>query len=348
MTILEQKAIVSSLTRESDIPPVVSDPESLRYIPDRRTVDNTQLEIAHSMISLKQSLEQPKKTSGFCQTPFHFNYQESHRTVNPNLSIPSSPSSDCKDVMSSSLRTPFLSCRDLPTDLDSVTPVPSEICSNQQLSSASELSTEKKCFETFHHAISEFEKNVSALSPDDPKLVSSIMCPMETALATSSPERSQSTDESLMDVELKPKPRPVHADSLESDSEFFDCQQTFSDVSEPELRSDELFDPETVYHVEESPSLPNMPAYDYLSVTPKITEKSELDSQDSPGPISSGSEEIDLPIVLEPEDECVGEHDEEIAYPFGYADEHSFAEELPPRQGGQYDEDDDSLGRVRL
>ncbi|KAK3545388.1 hypothetical protein QTP70_006284 [Hemibagrus guttatus] len=80
-------------------------------------------------------------------------------------------------------------------------------------------------------------------------------------------------------------------------------------------------------------------------VTPKITENSEADSQDSPRPVSWGSEEIDLPIILEPEDECVAEHDEEIVYPYGYADQHSYAEELPPRQGGQYDEDDDSLGR---
>ncbi|KAK3566766.1 hypothetical protein QTP86_004541 [Hemibagrus guttatus] len=194
--------------------------------------------------------------------------------------------------------------------------------------------------------VSEVEKPVAALNTDDSDLVAGGICPMEIALAPTSFELPQSTDVKLMDVDLKKvKPRPVQSDSLESDIEFFDCQQTFSDVSEPELRSEDIFDAENFYHVEESSSLPNTQAYDYLSVTPKITENSEADSQDSPRPVSWGSEEIDLPIILEPEDECVAEHDEEIVYPYGYADQHSYAEELPPRQGGQYDEDDDSLGR---
>lgn len=324
--------------------PIVSDPK--HYIPEGRTVISTDLNTADH--------KQSKETSGFCQihaTPFQFIYQQSHRTVTPNLFISSSPSSDCSDLMPNTVRTPFLGIGVLHTDLDSVIPVPSELCSNPELSTNSQLSTEKQCFKTFYHVISEFEETVPTLSTDDPVLVSSKICPMETALAPSSSEISQSPNESLMDVDLKAKPRPVHADSLESDTEYFDCQQTFSEVSEQEvseqeLRSEELPDSETVYHVEESPSLPDTPAYDYLFVMPKISEKSDLDSQDSPRPVSWTSEEIDLPIVLEPEDECVGEHDEQIAYPYGYAFEHSYAEELPPRQGCQYDEDDDSLGRV--
>lgn len=299
--ILEKNAIASFSTSDGNIPPVVSDPMTLHPMGI-----STDLENAHPITSVNQSLEQPKETSGFHQihtTPFHFSYQRSHRIVTPNLFIPSSSSSDCRDVMSSSSRAPFLDSTVLLTDLVSVEPVPSELSFNQEYS-------------------------------------------METASAPSSSRLSQSMYERLMDVEMKPKRRPVQADSLESDSEFFDCQQTFSDVSEPELRSEELFDSEIVYHVEESPSLPNTPAYDYLSVTPRITEKSDIDSQGSPRPVSWDSEEIDLPIILEPEDECVGEHDEDISYPYGYVDEHSYAEELPPRQIGQYDEDDDSLGRV--
>lgn len=348
MTILEQKAIASSLTSEGNIRPGVSDPKSLHYIPEGRTVVSTDLENVCPMISLKQSFELPEETFGLCQihtTPFHFNRQHSHRTVIPNLSISSFPSSD---VMSTSERTPFLGSSVLPADLGSVTPVSRELCSNQELSTNSQLSIEEQYFETFHHVISEFEKTVSALSADDPNLVSNQICPMDTDLAPSSSEISQSTTERLMDFDLNAKPKPVQVDSFESDTEFFDCQQTFSDVSEPELRSEEHFDSEAVYHIEESPSLQNTPAFDNLLATPKITEKSEIDSQDSPRPVSWGSEEIDLPIVLEPEDECIGEHDEEIAYRYGYADEHSYAEELPPRQGGQYDEDDDSLGRVSL
>ncbi|XP_047671508.1 ankyrin-2b isoform X2 [Tachysurus fulvidraco] len=348
-TILEQNAIGSSLTSEGNIQPGVSDPKSLDYIPEGRTVVSADLENVRPVISLKHSLEHPMESSGLCEihmTSFHFNHQQSHRTVTPNLSISSSPSSDCRDVLSSSVRIPFVGSRVLPTDLGPVTTIFSKLCSNQELTTNSQLSNENNHFETFHHVVSEFEKPVSPLSTDDSDLVAGGICNMEIALAPTSFETSHSTDGSLMDVDLKKaKPRPVQSDSLESDNEFYDCQQTFSDVSEPELRSEDIFGPETLYHVEEFPSLPNTPAYDYLLVTSKITEKSEVDSQDSPCPVSWGSEEIDLPLVLEPEDECVDEHDEEVEYPYGYADEHSYAEELPPRQGGLYDEDDDSLGR---
>ncbi|XP_060730195.1 ankyrin-2b isoform X2 [Tachysurus vachellii] len=348
-TILEQNAIGLSLTSEGNIQAGVSDPKSLHYIPEGRTVVSADLENVRPVISLKHSLEQPKESSGLCEihmTPFHFNHQQSHRTVTPNLSISSAPSSDCSDVVSSSVRIPFVGSRVLPTDLGSVTTIFSKLCSNQELTTNSQLSNENHQFETFHHVVSEFEEPVPALSTDDSDLVAGGICPMEITLAPTSFEISHSPDGSLMDIDLKKaKPRPVQSDSLESDNEFFDCQQTFLDVPEPELRSEGIFGPETLYHVEEFPSLPNTPAYDYLLVTSKITEKSEDDSQDSPCPVSWGSEEIDLPLVLEPEDECVDEHDEEVTYPYGYAYEPSYAEELPPRQGGQYDEDDDSLGR---
>ncbi|XP_058250471.1 ankyrin-2b isoform X2 [Hemibagrus wyckioides] len=349
VTILEQKAIESFVTGEGSIQTGVNDPKSLHYTSEQRTAVSTDPDNVCPAISLEQSLEQPKETSGLCEihtTPFQFNHQQSHRTVIPNLSISSSPSSDYRDVTPHSVRIPFVGSRVLPTDLGPVTPMFSELCSNQKLSTNSQLSIENQHSETFHHVVSEVEKPVSALNTDDSDLVAGGICPVEIALAPTSFELSQSTGVKLMDVDLKKvKPRPVQSDSVESDIEFFDCQQTFSDVSEPELRSEDIFDAETYYHVEESSSLTNTPAYDYLSVTPKITERSEADSQDSPRPVSWGSEEIDLPIILEPEDECLDENDEEIIYPYGYADEHSYAEELPPRQGGQYDEDDDSLGR---
>lgn len=350
VTILEQKAIESSVTGEGSIETGVNDPKSLHYTPEQRTDVSTDPENVCPAISLEQSLEQPKETSGLGEihtTPFQFNHQQSHRRVTPNLSISSSPTSDYRDVTPHSVRIPFVGSRVLPTDLGPVTPMFSELCSNQKLFTNSQLSIENRHSETFLHVVSEVEKPVSALNTDDSDLVAGGICPVEIALAPTSFELSQSTDVKRMDVDLKKvKPRPVQSDSLESDIEFFDCQQTFSDVSEPELRSEDIFDAETLYHDEESSSLPNTPAYDYLSAMPKITERSEADSQDSPRPVSWGSEEIDLPIILEPEDECVAENDEEVVYSYGYADEHSYAEELPPRQGGQYDEDDDSLGRV--
>lgn len=329
--IIQQNLIKSSLTSEGDMKPGVNHPKSQDCIPEGRTVVSTDLDNIHPILSIKQSLEQPKETAGLCQlhqTPFHFNYQQSHRTVTPNLSTSSSSTYEGRNVMS---ETSFLGSI-MFTDLGAVPPAPS----NQEPSTNSQLSSEKQGF----------EKTGSALITDD--LVSSEICPMETGLAPSSSEIAQSTQKRLMNVDVKAKPRPVQADSLESDTEFFDCQQTFSELSEPELKSEELFNSETVYEVEESLSLPNTPTYGYLLATPKTTEKSELDSQESPRPASWGSEEIDLPIILEPEDECVGENDDELAYPYGYAHEHSYAEELSPMERGQYDDDDDSLGRVRV
>uniref|UniRef100_A0AAR2KDU0 Ankyrin 2 n=1 Tax=Pygocentrus nattereri TaxID=42514 RepID=A0AAR2KDU0_PYGNA len=137
----------------------------------------------------------------------------------------------------------------------------------------------------------------------------------------------------LMGFDLKAKPLSVHADSLESDPEFFECLQTFSDISEPEIRSGELLDvPGAIYQVEEPSSLPSTPDFDCLTGTLKRKECTHEEKEDRQRPISWDSEELDLPIVLEPEDEYVGEHGE--AYPYGYADEHSFAEELPPREEG--------------
>ncbi|TSL34536.1 Ankyrin-2 [Bagarius yarrelli] len=319
VVILEQKA-ESSLPSEGSIQPDVSDPHLLHFIPE----------------------DQPKETSGLNQsytTFFNFSHQQSHRTVTPNLSVSSSPFSNCKE--SSFVRTPFLNSTGQPTS--SMTPVASKLFSNQELPTYSQLSIEKQIIET-GDVVSEVEKHASVISTDDADLVAGEKYPMKIALAPTSSEISQFTDQRKMDDKLKKaKPRPVQADSLESDTEFFDCQQTFSDVSEPEIKSEENLDSEMLYHCEEALFLPNTPVYDYLSVMPKITEKSEADSQDSPRPVSWGSEEIDLPIVLEPEDEC--EHEEEFEYSYGYVDKHFYPEELPPRQEGQYDEDNDSLGR---
>uniref|UniRef100_A0A8B9KFL4 Ankyrin 2 n=1 Tax=Astyanax mexicanus TaxID=7994 RepID=A0A8B9KFL4_ASTMX len=206
----------------------------------------------------------------------------------------------------------------------------------------------------FKHALSEFEKTYTALSRDKPGLG---FVESGTTLASSSKEVSnevrrpeQSTESSdnlrLKGIDQEAKQGPVHADSLESDPEFFDCRQAFSDTSEAEIRSRELLDVhDSIYPVKEPPNLPSTPDFDYSSGTFKVKEYLHIDSRDRERTISWGSEELDLPIVIEPEDEYVCEHGEDIAYPYGYADEHSFAEELPPREG-QYDDDDDSLGRV--
>ncbi|KAI4883819.1 hypothetical protein NFI96_033231 [Prochilodus magdalenae] len=364
VAVLEQKLklIASSLT---------TDTKPLPNIPERSTSpsSSSDLENVHST-SFKKSLEQAKTPSGLYQlcTPFQFNDQESHRTVTPNLSSSTSPISgfgyappDYTDVVS---RSPGSVVS--PTDMSPLSPVFSESCSDQAQSTDSPLSIEKvsagatgsfQLSPDFQQVLSEFEKTLAELGTDKPGLVFSESCSSRTAPSsnevTHEPEISKQPTEAmddirLMDIDLKAKPGPVHADSVESDAEFFDCQQTFSDTSEPEHRSLELLDvPGVIYRVEEPPSLPSTPDFDCLTGTPKRKEYSHLEKEDRERPISWGSEELDLPIVLEPEDEYVGEHGEDIAFPYGYADEHSFAEELPPREEAQFDDDDDddSLGR---
>lgn len=143
---------------------------------------------------------------------------------------------------------------------------------------------------------------------------------------------SLDVDSPLYDLDLKARVRPVHSDSVESEAEFFDCRQTFSDTSEPDAGAAELLDvPLSLYQVEEPLSC----SPDYLTNFPKLREYQRKDER----PLSWGSE--DLPIVLEPEDE-------EKDFPDSYTEDHSYAEELTPRVGAQYDDDDDdSLGRVR-
>ncbi|XP_076829653.1 ankyrin-2b isoform X1 [Brachyhypopomus gauderio] len=373
VAILEHKLelIASSLSCESSLEPGVSDHKSLPNAHEGNTSPSPYLEDVHPMTSFKQSLKQ-SKASGLSQIhtpPFQFYLRTSNRTVTPNLSSSTSPifsfndtPSDYRNVVSSSLRTVSAGTEIPPTDLSPLSPVFSELDSDQGPSVHSLLTTDQTVAEAtgsfqfspdFQQVLSEFEKTLTSLERDKPGMVFS-----ETSLSPSSKDMThklkiskESTeppdDLRLLDIGLKVKVRPAHADSLESEHEFFDCQQTFSDVSEPEIKSELLEVPNTIYKVEELPSLPSSPACDSLKCTPNLRE--HIEREDYQRPISWGSEELDLPIVLEPEDEYIDEQGEKDAYPYVYAREHPCAEELPPREEAQYDDDDDddddALGR---
>lgn len=162
----------------------------------------------------------------------------------------------------------------------------------------------------FRHALSEFEKTLALFKPDE-------------GTSTHPPTQKQL----------------VHTDSIKTEdsegSEFFDCKQSFSDVSEPEPEAEAVKALTDIpYHVE---SLPGTPSFDFLS--------SQHYFKKGRRPVSMGSDDLELPIVLEPEEEKY-EYDEEGKLYYGY--EGTLAEELPPRKGDYYDDDDeDSLGRVR-
>ncbi|XP_028838588.1 mucin-17-like [Denticeps clupeoides] len=137
----------------------------------------------------------------------------------------------------------------------------------------------------------------------------------------------------------------VHTESVKSEgsegAEFFDCSQNFSDVSEPEPDAElNRMKPLPVCRIVEPLPLPDTPNFEFLAGSPADNVQT---------PVSLSSDDLDLPIILEPEDEGVG-YEGQQAVVCGYTG--SLAEELPPRQGAYYeeeeDEDDDSLGRVRL
>ncbi|ROL48322.1 Ankyrin-2 [Anabarilius grahami] len=274
-----------------------------------------------------------------------------------------------------SVKTPSTSVQVSLTDLSSISPIISTSSSDQGNSPESHESLGKMIPYTaevvqlspdFKYVVSKFEQTLPSFGGDEPE--SSLALPgTDPFVAAMTPYTLGVTQElkasemptkltgdqmqldatAVLDVDfpiysvnLKSRPRPVHTDSTESDAEFFDCQQTFSETSEPEVGSSELLDvPQAIYQVEELSSLSSSP--EYLTDIPKLREYTQLRKDDRP--LSWGSE--DLPIVLEPEDEYTGEAGEEKAFPYDYTGDHSFAEELPPMERFQYDDDDDFLGR---
>ncbi|XP_059392713.1 uncharacterized protein LOC132125351 [Carassius carassius] len=317
---------------------------------------------AHKSIH-DSSPEETKVLSGLQDVnSFQFHLKDSHRRVELNR-IDSSAlslgleSSDYKNLPSRSLKTPSTGAPILPEfnsfSSDQGNSPESHEFLGKRISCSTgtvQLSSDFKC------VVSKFEQASPSLGGDNPEL--SLVFPGTfTLVAATSPCTLEVTqevtgdqmqldatavlDSPLYSLNLKARPRPVHADSIESEAEFFDCRQTFSDTSEPEVESSEILDvPQTIYHVEELPSLSVSP--EYLTGISKLREQTQLKRDERP--LSWASE--DLPIVLEPEDEYTSEVGEEKDFPYDYTGDHSFAEELPTIEGAEYDDDDDSLGRV--
>lgn len=152
-------------------------------------------------------------------------------------------------------------------------------------------------------ARSEFEKTVSELESESPKK------PKDLIKGTESPQHS------------------------DSDMDFFDCRQAFSDSSEPE---DVQLDKDIIYHISETPSpLPgSSPNVDFLKGSPLSTGHPYLRVEDKC--FSSGSESLgDFAYDSEGSRGCQTEGQLPIC------------EELPSRDQAGYYDDDDFLGRVR-
>ena len=157
----------------------------------------------------------------------------------------------------------------------------------------------------FNRVLSEFEKTVSELESEDAKVP-----PKGVSKGSESPPQS------------------------DSDTEFFDCRQAFSDYSEPE---EVKLDHEITYHISEPPSpMPGTsPDVSFLKGTPQYTGQAYLRVDDYKR-FSSGSESLgEFAYDSEGSRECRTEGDLPVC------------EELPSRDQAGYSDDDDFLGRVR-
>lgn len=157
----------------------------------------------------------------------------------------------------------------------------------------------------FNKVLSEFEKTLSAFGPEEPNIPAA-----ELSKASESPPHS------------------------DSDLEFFDCRQAFSDMSEPEEMKLER---EIIYHISEPPSpMPGTgPDVGFPKGSPEYTAHPFLRVEDYKR-FSSGSESLgDFAY----DSEGSREYRAEATLPM--------CEELPSRDQAGYDDDDDSLERVR-
>lgn len=193
-------------------------------------------------------------------------------------------------------------------DLSPVSPVFSDSISAQVVTDAttkreSENSEDFEFSPGFNRVLSEFEKTVSEFESKDPKVL---------------PKQLSKGSES-------------HSDS---DVEFFDCRQAFSDFSESEEVKREH---EITYHISEPPSpMPgSSPDAGFLKGSPQYTAHPFLRVEDNKR-FSSGSESLgEFVYDSEGSRECQREGDLPVC------------EELPSRDQAGYYDDDDFLGRVR-
>lgn len=190
-------------------------------------------------------------------------------------------------------------------DVSPVSPVSAQLVTEATTKGESDNAEDLLFSPDFSRVLSEFEKTLSELESEDPKVL-----PKDLSKGAESPQHS------------------------DSDLEFFDCRQAFSDFSEPE---DVKLEHDINYHISEPPSpLPgSSPDVGFLKGSPQYTAHPYLQVEDYKR-FSSGSESLgDFAYDSEGSRECQTEGDLPMC------------EELPSRDQAGYYDDDDFLGRVR-
>lgn len=190
-------------------------------------------------------------------------------------------------------------------DLSPVSPVFSDSIPAQVVTEATSEGEDFEFSPDFNRVLSEFEKTVSEFESEEPKLPPKQLC--------------------------KGSESPQHSDS---DVEFFDCKQAFSDFSEPEEMK---LEHDISYHISEPPSpMPGTsPDISLLKESPQHTSHHFLQMDDYRR-FAFGSESLsEFAYDSEGSQECRTEGDLPLC------------EELPSRDQAGYYDDDDFLGRVR-
>ncbi|XP_023279632.1 uncharacterized protein LOC111667981 [Seriola lalandi dorsalis] len=190
-------------------------------------------------------------------------------------------------------------------DLSPVSPVFSDsaqVVTEATTKRESEAAEDFEFSPDFNRVLSEFEKTILEFESDEPK--------MPPKVGSESPQHS------------------------DSDLEFFDCRQAFSDFSEPE---EVKLEPEISYHIFEppSPAPGSSPDVGFLKGSPQHAAHPFLRVDDYKR-FSSGSESLgEFAYDSEGSRGCRTEGDLPVC------------EELPSRDQAGYYNDDDFLGRVR-
>ncbi|CAL9694533.1 unnamed protein product [Knipowitschia caucasica] len=306
------KTEVTSSQSECRIHPSESDVESSNQVPDITVDDNSQrdskepeemqgLSTKAPQVGGRDSpLPQKKSTPIPLQLPEQTTYF-THRTVTPVLPTTS---------MSSELFSPMSSHFLAPLDYEAV-------FSGQQSLKVSEssLSGQPQSNQSTSSAVNAKATEQFEFSPDFNRVLAEFD---KTVYEFESPKR---------------KPQKASSQMSDSDSEFFDCKQALSDLSEPEPEETKA-EQEVAYHISEPPSpMPGSYLDTHHSLHPESYKR-----------FSSGSES------LHPENYKRFSSGSESLGEFAYDSGGSHTgrprcEELPPRgQAGYYDDDDD-LGR---
>lgn len=277
--------------------------------------DTTAVTQESSQVAAKLSNDEPRKTIIPLQLPEHCTFS-THRSVTPVLTPLEKGSelgSTSEEEQTSELYSPMSSQFLVPPDYEA-------IFSGHQTLRVSESSKAP---------LNDF----SPVCPVSSHVEADSFITRASCKAEDMPSEPESMDPNFLPkVSVKGTEYPQHSDS---ESEFFDCRQALSDISDPEDLP--ALEHDVKYRISEPPSpIPGSSSHmSFLRASPQKGAGPYLNVEDCKR-FSSGSESLgDFAYDSEGSRECQTEGGQPVC------------EELPSRDQAGYYDDDDFLGRVR-